>query len=293
MWPLQKKGVFETGKVLFLPVDAIQPNPYQPRRIFTQPELEELSQSIQELGVLQPLTVRRRNGQWELVAGERRLRAAKLAGLDAVPCLSIHTDSQSSSLLALVENLQRRDLDFWEEALALRRLIDAYHISQEEVARRIGKSQSAVANKLRLLKLPQEVLELLRGHGASERHARALLRLPNAAMQLQIAQRIASEGLNVRATDTLVERILQELMPLEEADEPASGRVRRAYGDWRLLNNAIKTSVNQMVTAGLPVQYFLRDAGDNMEILVLVPKNAHRAQQPLSVVQGGGATSSV
>ena len=153
MWPLTKKGLFETGRVLFLPVDAIQPNPYQPRRTFTQPELEELAASIRELGVLQPLTVRRREGRWELVAGERRLRAARLAGLESVPCLSIQTDSQSSSLLALVENLQRRDLDFWEEALAIRRLIDTYHISQEEVARRIGKSQSAVANKLRLLKL--------------------------------------------------------------------------------------------------------------------------------------------
>ena len=145
MWPLTKKGLFETGRVLFLPVDAIQPNPYQPRRTFTQPELEELAASIRELGVLQPLTVRRREGRWELVAGERRLRAARLAGLESVPCLSIQTDSQSSSLLALVENLQRRDLDFWEEALAIRRLIDTYHISQEEVARRIGKSQSAAA----------------------------------------------------------------------------------------------------------------------------------------------------
>ena len=105
-------------------------------------------------------------------------------------------------------------------------------------------------------------------------------------MQLQIAQRIAAEGLNVRATDALVERILQELMPLEE-EEPAQNRIRRAYGDWRLLNNAIKSSVNQMVTAGLPVQYFLRDAGDNMEILVLVPKNVRRPAQALSVVQNG------
>ena len=162
MWPLTKKGLFENGRVMFLPVDAIQPNPNQPRRIFSQPELEELAGSIRELGVLQPLTVRRREGRWELVAGERRLRAARLAGLESVPCLSIQTDSQSSSLLALVENLQRRDLDFWEEALAIRRLIDTYHISQEEVARRIGKSQSAVANKLRLLKLPEEVLSVLR-----------------------------------------------------------------------------------------------------------------------------------
>ena len=154
MWPMTKKGMFDSGRVRFLPVDAILPNPDQPRRTFDPSALEELANSIQAMGMLQPLTVRRRDGQWELVAGERRLRAARLAGLETVPCLSIQTDGQSSSLLALVENLQRRDLDFWEEAAALRRLIDTYHISQEEAARRIGKSQSAVANKLRLLKLP-------------------------------------------------------------------------------------------------------------------------------------------
>ena len=180
MWPLTKKGLFETGRVLFLPPDAIYPNPDQPRRTFDQSGLEELSASIRELGVLQPLTVRRREGRWELVAGERRLRAARLAGLEEVPCLSIQADSQSSSVLALVENLQRRDLDFWEEALALRRLIDTYHVSQEEAARRVGKSQSAVANKLRLLRLSSDTLSLLRDGGATERHARALLRLDTA-----------------------------------------------------------------------------------------------------------------
>ena len=173
---LPKKGIFDSGRVLFLPVDSILPNPDQPRTLFSQPELEELADSIQSMGILQPLTVRRREGGWELVAGERRLRAAKLAGLREVPCLSIQTDGQSSSLLALVENLQRRDLDFWEEALALRKLIDTYHISQDEAARRLGKSQSAVANKLRLLKLDPAVLTILREGGCTERHARALLR---------------------------------------------------------------------------------------------------------------------
>lgn len=162
---LRKKGMLDSTRVLFLPLASISPNPNQPRKHFSQEELEELADSIRTLGLLQPLTVRRRNGSWELIAGERRLRAAKLAGLEEVPCLSIQADSQSSSLLALVENLQRRDLDFWEEALALRRLIDVYHLSQEDAARRIGKSQSAVANKLRLLKLPPQVLSVLREGG--------------------------------------------------------------------------------------------------------------------------------
>ncbi|MFR1758537.1 MAG: ParB/RepB/Spo0J family partition protein [Christensenellaceae bacterium] len=277
-----------------LSIASIQPSPYQARRTFSSQALQELALSIRQHGLLQPISVRALpGGRYQLIAGERRLRACRLIGQATIRAVVLSVDEHQAALLCMVENLQREGLHFFEEAEGFASLIRVHGLTQEQVAERLGKQQSTIANKLRLLRLPQQVREIVIRCGLSERHARALLRLPNAAMQLQIAQRIASEGLNVRATDTLVERILQELMPLEEADEPASGRVRRAYGDWRLLNNAIKTSVNQMVTAGLPVQYFLRDAGDNMEILVLVPKNAHRAQQPLSVVQGGGATSSV
>ena len=268
MWPLQKKGIFETGRVLFLPVDALHPNPCQPRRAFTQPELEELANSISELGVLQPLTVRRREGQWELVAGERRLRAARLAGLDTGPCLSIQTDSQSSSLLALVENLQRRDLDFWEEALALRRLIDTYHISQEDVARRIGKSQSAVANKLRLLKLPREVLSLLRDHGASERHARALLRLNDAQQQLDAARQIAADGLTVAQTEALVDGMLVAKAP--------AGRKRPTFviKDVRLFLNTITRSLDLMRSAGVDAQCRRQDSDEEITLTIHIPRRA-------------------
>lgn len=277
-----------------LSIASIQPSPYQARRTFSSQALQELALSIRQHGLLQPISVRALpGGRYQLIAGERRLRACRLIGQASIRAVVLSVDEHQAALLCMVENLQREGLHFFEEAEGFASLIRVHGLTQEQVAERLGKQQSTIANKLRLLRLPQQVREIVIRCGLSERHARALLRLPNASMQLQIAQRIASEGLNVRATDTLVERILQELMPLEEAEEPASGRVRRAYGDWRLLNNAIKTSVNQMVTAGLPVQYFLRDAGDNMEILVLVPKNAHRAQQPLAVVQGGGATSSV
>ncbi len=277
-----------------LSIASIQPSPYQARRTFSSQALQELALSIRQHGLLQPISVRALpGGRYQLIAGERRLRACRLIGQASIRAVVLSVDEHQAALLCMVENLQREGLHFFEEAEGFASLIRVHGLTQEQVAERLGKQQSTIANKLRLLRLPQQVREIVIRCGLSERHARALLRLPNASMQLQIAQRIASEGLNVRATDTLVERILQELMPLDEAEEPASGRVRRAYGDWRLLNNAIKTSVNQMVTAGLPVQYFLRDAGDNMEILVLVPKNAHRAQQPLAVVQGGGATSSV
>ena len=150
---LRRKGLYETGRVIYLHPDVLHPNPNQPRKRFSPDGLEELAASIREHGVLQPLTVRKVDGSFELVSGERRLRAARMAGLSEVPCIVIDVDGVCSSLLALVENLQRRDLDFLEEAMALDRLIHTYDLSQEEAARRIGKSQSAVANKLRLLKL--------------------------------------------------------------------------------------------------------------------------------------------
>ena len=267
MWPLQKKGIFESGRVLFLPVDSIHPNPHQPRRTFAQPELEELAGSIRELGVLQPLTVRRREGQWELVAGERRLRAARLAGLDTVPCLSIQADSQSSSLLALVENLQRRDLDFWEEALALRRLIDTYHISQEEVALRIGKSQSAVANKLRLLRLPRGVLELLRDHGTTERHARALLRLRSEEQQLDAAGQIVANHLTVAQTEALVDSILT-------VKPPPRRRPTFVVKDVRLFLNTITRSLDIMRSAGVDAQCRRQDSDDEITLTIHIPRHA-------------------
>ena len=268
MWPLPRKGLYENGRVLYLPVDVILPNPHQPRRTFVQAELEELALSIQELGLLQPLTVRRRDGRWELVAGERRLRAARLAGLDPVPCLSVQTDSQSSSLLALVENLQRRDLDFWEEALALRRLIDTFHLSQEEAARRIGKSQSAVANKLRLLKLPSDALTLLRDGGATERHARALLRLETSEQQLDAARQTVSQGLTVAQTETLVDSILR--------DKPAPARKKATFivKDVRLFLNTITHSLDVMRSAGVNAQCSRQDTEEAITLTIHIPRKA-------------------
>ena len=170
-------SVLQTGRVLFLPLGAIRPNPAQPRSVFDAAGLQELAASIRQYGVLQPLSVRKKGSGFELVAGERRLRAAGLAGLREVPCLLVTADDQDAGLLALVENLQRRDLDYIEQAQGLARLMQQYHLTQEQAARRVGKSQSAIANKLRLLKLSEPVLALLRASGLSERHARALLRI--------------------------------------------------------------------------------------------------------------------
>ena len=182
----KRLSVLESGRVLYLPAARIRPNPLQPRKHFDAGALQELAESIRQYGVLQPLTVRRLAGGYELVAGERRLRAARLAGLSEVPCLLADVDEESSGMLALVENLQRRDLDYIEEAEGLQKLMQQYHLSQEQAARRIGKSQSAVANKLRILRHPPSVLQALREHQLTERHARALLKLPDEAERLRV-----------------------------------------------------------------------------------------------------------
>ena len=262
---LRKKGLFDSGKVIFLPVEAISPNPEQPRRHFDPEQLEELAASIREMGLLQPLSVRRRDGNWELVAGERRLRACKLAGLTQVPCLSIAVDDRSSSLLALVENLQRKDLDFWEEALALRRLADEWGLSQEECAKRIGKSQSAVANKLRLLKLPQEVLELLREHHCSERHARALLPLEDPELQRKAAGQVVKMGLTVAQTEAFVTKLL--------TDRPKKKKPTFILKDVRLFLNTISRSMDLMRSAGVDAKCQREDLEGEICLTIRIPKH--------------------
>lgn len=261
---LRKKGMFDSGKVLFLSVDAIFPNPDQPRSVFSELELQELSNSIREMGILQPLTVRRKDGSWVLIAGERRLRAAKLAGLTEVPCLSVQADSQTSGLFALVENLQRHDLDFWDEALALRKLIDTYCLSQEEAARRIGKSQSAVANKLRLLQLAPETLQILRDHGCSERHARALLSLKDPVLQCRAAQQIVRQSMTVAQTEVLVRQLTTQAPPRKQPTF--------IIKDVRLFLNTITRSLDLMRSAGVDAQVLREDSDQEILLTIHIPR---------------------
>lgn len=264
---LRKKGLLDSPRVLFLPVDAISPNPNQPRRVFGTQELEELAGSIQALGLLQPLTVRRRADGWELVAGERRLRAAKLAGLEEVPCISLQIDDQRSSLLALVENLQRKDLDFWEEALALDRLISVYHLSQEEAARRIGKSQSAVANKLRLLRLEEPVADALHHYGLTERHARALLRLEDPEQRLAAVEHIGKNQLNVADAEAYIDRLVTQ-----NQTTPIRRRSTYILKDVRLFLNSVDRGVRLMQTAGVGAKVSRRDTEDAICLTVTIPR---------------------
>ncbi|WP_279204414.1 MULTISPECIES: ParB/RepB/Spo0J family partition protein [Intestinimonas] len=261
---LRKKGLFESGRVLYLSVDSLRPNPNQPRTQFSQEGLEELSASIQEHGILQPLSVRRVEGGYELVSGERRLRAAKLAGLREVPCIAVDVDDTASSLLALVENLQRRDLDFLEEAFALDKLIRTYHLSQEEAARRIGKSQSAVANKLRLLKLPPEALYLLRESGLTERHARALLRLEGDEARLSALRHVAANHLTVTKTEAYVESLL--------SPKPQKRKPTYLIKDVRFFLNTVTRGLSLMKGAGIDAQCGRQETADAILLTIRIPK---------------------
>ena len=202
------KTYMETGRVVFLPAKAIAPNPAQPRTLFREESLEELAESIRRHGILQPLSVRRVGTGYELIAGERRLRAGILAGLTEIPCIVMRMDEQESAMTALVENLQRQDLDYIEEARGIDLLLRRWNMSQEQAARLLGKSQSAVANKLRLLRHSPKVLEALRQAELTERHARALLKLPTEHQKLEAIAAMTRQGMSVARAEQYIENLL-------------------------------------------------------------------------------------
>ena len=264
---LRRKGLYETGRVIYLHPDVLHPNPNQPRKRFSPDGLEELAASIREHGVLQPLTVRKVDGSFELVSGERRLRAARMAGLSEVPCIVIDVDGVCSSLLALVENLLRRDLDFLEEAMALDRLIHTYDLSQEEAARRIGKSQSAVANKLRLLKLSPRLLDRLRQNGLTERHARALLRLETEEQQWEVLEYVIDHHLTVAQTEAYIEARLTPPPPRKK-------KPTFILKDVRLFLNTVTKGLSMMKDAGVNAEYGRQETEDAILLTIKIPKAA-------------------
>ena len=277
MQALRSQTALRRGGIVYLRTDELTPNPVQPRKRFDDESLEELSGSIKSYGILNPLTVRLRCGKYELVAGERRLRAAKLAGLEEVPCILIDVNMEDASLIALVENLQRRDLDFIEEALGISQLIRMFGLSQEEAARRIGKSQSAVANKLRLLKLPSDVLESLRQNGLTERHGRALLRLPSPVAQRAALEYIVDNGLTVAATDAYIDALLSEPEEAERKDEEKPEK-RRTFvlKDVRVFLNTLSRSIDLMKQGGIDAGIQREETDDSLILTISIPK----ARQP-------------
>ena len=250
------KTYMETGRVVFLPARSIQPNPEQPRRVYGEEALQELARSIQSHGILQPLSVRRVGSVHQLVCGERRLRAAILAGLTDVPCIVVRMEAQEQATAALVENLQRCELNFLEEARALAQLTGKYALRQEQVAQLIGKSQSAVANKLRILRHSDRVLQALLEAGLTERHARALLPIEDEEVKLSlIAQKLPVSRLEAKVA-------------LLSSPAPPPKRPAEVGSFLRSMNTALK----RIRTGGIAAISEQRETESQIVVTITIPK---------------------
>ena len=250
----------ETGRVVFLPARSIRPNPAQPRRVFREEALEELAESIRRHGILQPLSVRRIDTGYELIAGERRLRAGQLAGLSEIPCIVMNMDDKESGAAALVENLQRQDLDFVEEARGISNLMSRYSLSQEQIARLLGKSQSAVANKLRLLRHSESVLRALRECELTERHARALLKLPQESQKLQAISVIHRQNMSVARTEQYIESLLE--LPVQQP----------AKTDVTAFLQRVSQTLQRIQQSGIPAISERRETDSQIVLTITIPK---------------------
>ncbi|MCX7694528.1 MAG: nucleoid occlusion protein [Caloramator sp.] len=256
-------------EIINIPITKIRQNMYQPRKVFNQEALIELSESIREFGVLQPISVRRINDNlFELVAGERRLRASQLAGLTEIPAIVVDISDTESAVLALIENLQREDLNYIEEAEGYYNLIKEHGFTQEELAVRIGKKQSTIANKLRLLKLSSEVKEMLINEGLTERHARALLKLEDEELQKKVIDEVIKKGLTVKKTEELIEKILSD-----KQNNNKNNKNNKNNYKWNINTKIITNTIKQiMEKSGIEAEYKQKELDEYLEIVVRIPK---------------------
>lgn len=261
----------ETEKLIIdTPVQLIRPNPYQPRKNFNKMALEELCSSIKTYGLLQPITIRRMpGGFYELVAGERRLRAAKIIGMREIPSIIVDIGDNDSAVLALVENSQREDLHFLEEAEAYYNLLNMHNLTQEELANSIGKSPSTISNKIRLLRLTPLIKKVILENGLAERHARAILKLHDEDIQLRILKFVCEKGLNVSKTEEIVDRTIEGLTGIKKEKKKI---LFGAYKDLRIFVNTIKQAIEMMRKSGIKAQASQEDMGDYVEFKIKVIK---------------------
>lgn len=258
------------NKISDIPIIKIRPNKAQPRKIFNENELKTLSQSIEENGILQPLTVRKvTSTEFELIAGERRLRASIMAGLRKVPCVVIKCSDKESAVFALLENLQRCDLTMFEEARGISRLIRRYGLTQDEAAVKLGKTQSTIANKLRLLKLTYEEQEWILNAGLSERHARTLLRISDENIRREALSKIIAENLNVSQSENLVSTIIST----NHKSAKKQGRSKAVIKDVRIFVNTINKALDTMRLAGIDAQSNKTDTDTFIEYTIRIPKS--------------------
>lgn len=260
----------DKNKIVQIDINSIHPNPAQPRKAFSEQELLALSRSIRVSGLLQPITVRKAAGGYEIVAGERRLRACKMAGLETVACIVTDCSQEDSAVLAMTENLQRQDLQIFEEAEGIRRLIEEWNVTQEEAAARLGKSQSTLANKLRLLKLSESERAKITEAELTERHARALLHISDEKLRAKTLDEIIDRNLNVQQTDTYVERLLS-------GRRKEKSRHVVVVKDVRVFLNTINHAIETMKKSGINAQSVKSENDDYIECIVRIPKSAANA----------------
>ncbi|WP_110954567.1 nucleoid occlusion protein [Anaerosinus massiliensis] len=264
--------IVNKNDVQYLNIGDIVPNPFQPRKTFNDEALRDLAASIQEFGVIQPLLVRNaKNQQYELVAGERRLRASKLVGLEKVPAIIKELTDKEMAELAMIENLQREDLHFLEEAEGFHQLLVNFGFTQDELAKRMGKSQSTIANKLRLLKLSDTIRKQLYECSLTERHARALLKLTDEIKQLEALSIIKEKGLNVRESEMLIQEIIDEISREKDQKVPKQNVVR-IIRDVRIFLNTIHNVVGEMKKSGLKVKVNQEQDDDYITVKMVIPK---------------------
>ncbi len=265
---MSNSGVITNNEIIFLPVDKVVTNPYQPRKNFDRAALEELAESIKQYGVIQPITVRKIGQSYELVTGERRLRASRLAGAETIPAIVVNIAEKDSSIIAIVENLQRENLNFLEEAEGYQNLIKDYSFTQEDLARVIGKSQSSIANKLRVLRLSPQVKKLLLANNLTERHARALLKIEDEEeLQLEVIKKVIDEKLTVSKTEEYIETLLKK-MQAPEPEKKHKQKIKHYVKDLRLFTNTVKQAVEVMKNSGMSTEYVVNEMEDGCEIRI-------------------------
>lgn len=260
------------GETRTIPIKNVVPNPHQPRQEFDKAALQDLAISIMEYGLMQPITVRQIGPfDYELIAGERRLTACRNLGMTYIPAIVMTADATDSAVLALVENIQRENLNYIEEAEAFCNLITEHGLTQEELADKLGKSQSTIANKIRILKLSPKVRQMLAEHNLTERHARALLRLPDDRQRQRAVKLIVERGLNVAKTEELVDKLLQT--PAKAQPEPRNQTGGRVFRDVRIFNNTIRQAVDMMRRSGIEAKANKKESDTFIEYTIIIPKN--------------------
>ena len=256
-----------SAKISEIPLSQIEANSEQPRKNFDDLSLAELTASVKEYGILQPIILSREGERYIIIAGERRYRAATLAGLEKIPAIIKNLENKEAALIALVENVQREDLNYLEEARAYKKLMDDFNLTQSEIAEKVSKQQSTISNKIRLLSLPEDLQEQLINNRLTERHARALLKIKDDATRQKVINRVINNNLNVKQTEKLIEEVAKK------TDEAERKRRKINYISYKIYINTLRKAYNQIKEMENNAKFIQEDKGDTLEIKIILPKN--------------------